>query len=140
MKFNIKEWLDNQLLKEETTYRDLSKSLEKAFNSTGVTKHTYDNKLTISASGWRVGHPNGDIGITFWLMDDEVSTNKLKSVAKKWAKANDLIAATYHPKGITPNDKARQDWNNKAGRTANFVYGFTFYKPNYTTKSIYTPL
>ena len=139
-KFNIKEWLDNQLIKEETTYRDLSKSLEKAFNSTGVTKHIFDNKVTISASGWSIGHPNGSIGVTFWLMDDKVSTNKLKSTAKKWAKDNDLIASTFYPKGIKPNDKASQDWNNKSSGKANFVYGFTFYKPNFQTKSIYTPL
>jgi len=128
-------------LNEAATYQSLENDLRKTFEKTGVQKSCYDGDFAISASAWEIGHPNGSIGITFWLME-EVPTNKLDAVAKDWAKKNKLEAATFYPNGITPNvdPTKNQNWNNKAAQNANYVYGFTFYDKNYASKSVYTPL
>jgi len=133
----------NEFLNEEETYRNYVGELKTAFRKTGIEEHLYDNQLVVSASGWPIGHPNGSIGITFWLMDDDIDIKKLQKVAKSFAKKHGFIASTFYPNGIESNaDSSKtQDWRNKAAMGSNFVYGFTFYNEgNDTAKKIYTIL
>ena len=135
---SLKEYLN-----EEETYKNYAGELKVMFRKTGIVKHLYNNELTVSASGWPIGHPNGSIGITFWLMDDDIDVKKLQKVAKSYAKKHGFIASTFYPDGIQSNaDSSKtQDWSNNAAQGSNFIYGFTFYNEgNDTAKKIYTVL
>lgn len=124
------------------TYNDLKNDLRKAFEKTGIERKCYDNKMSLSASWWELGHPDGSLEVTFWLMSDDVNVDKLINIAKTWAKKHGLIAVTYYPKGIQPNiDPVKyQDWNNTPAMFAKFIYGFTFICDNYSCKNVYTKL
>lgn len=131
----------NDFINEANTYADLAPSLESAFKKTGIQDSCYDNKIKVNGSMWNIGHPNGSIGVTFWLMEPVptiVYKDALKT-AKSWAKQNNLIAATFYPDGVALNDKGKQDWGNKSAMNAKYVWGFTFYTKEYQIK-IYTEL
>jgi len=131
----------NENLNESQSYKDLEADLLKTFEKTGIAKRCYNGEIKVSGSGWNRPHPNGSIGITFWLMD-KVPTDKLDKTAKEWAKKHDLTAATFYKGGIKDNSNARQtqDWSDKAAQSAKWAYGFTFYDESYSSKSVYTPL
>ena len=125
------------------TYRDLEESLYRTFETNSdVESDCFNEEMSISASGWEINHPNGSIGITFWLMSDKIDIENLNQIAIDWAKKNDLIASTFYPNGIVSNkDRIKtQDWNNKSAQNADYIYGFTFYSEAFSIKKIYTKL
>ena len=128
-------------INESVTYKDFESDLRKTFEKTGIAKRCYNGELVVGGSFWPVGHPNGSVNITFWLMD-KVPVEKLNKTAKDWADKNGLIAATFYPDGLKDNSDAvkTQNWNDKAAMNAKFVYGFAFYTKEYSMKNIYKPL
>jgi hypothetical protein len=131
----------DSFLNEAQSYQELESDLLKAFEKTGIAKRCYNGEIVVSGSNWSRPHPNGSIGVTFWLMD-EVPTDKLDKTAKDWAKKHNLIAATFYKNGIKDNSDAvkTQRWSDRAAQSAKYVYGFTFYDDSYASKSVYTPL
>ena len=109
------------------------------FKKTNIEDHLYNKEMNISASGWNLSHPDGSIGVTFWLMDNNVDKNKLDNVAKSFAKKYGLVAATLYKDGIVENkDPGKtQIWSNKAAQNAKYIYGFTFYKNEQKKEKIY---
>lgn len=136
---HIKEF--NEFINEQQTYKDLESDLKKTFEKTGIAKRCYNGEINVGGSFWPIGHPNGSVNVTFWLMD-KVPVDKLNKTAKEWAKKHDLIAATFYPNGIKDNSDAikTQDWTNVAAQNAKYVYGFAFYTDSYSMKNIYKPL
>jgi hypothetical protein len=136
---HIKEF--NEFINEQKTYKDLESDLRKTFEKTGIAKRCYNGEINVGGSFWHIGHPNGSVNVTFWLMD-KVPVDKLNKTAKEWAKKHDLIAATFYPNGIKDNiePKKNQDWTNAAAQNAKYVYGFAFYTDSYSMKNIYKPL
>ena len=124
------------------TYKGLESDLRKAFEKTGIEQKCYDNKSSVGGSGWELGHPNGSISVTFWLMSDDADVDELIYIAKDWSKKHNLITATYYPNGIISNINPvkHQDWNNRSAMSTKFIYGFTFFRDNYACKKIYTEL
>lgn len=126
----------------QETYKDLERDLVKTFEKTGIAKRCYNGEIVVSGSSWTRPHPNGSIGVTFWLMES-VPTAKLDKAAKEWAKKHGLTAATFYPDGLSTNSNPAQtqNWSNKAAMNANYIYGFTFYdEDSYALKSVYKPL
>lgn len=136
---HIKEF--NEFINEQKTYKDLESDLKKTFEKTGIAKRCYNGDIKVGGSIFNVGHPNGSVNVTFWLMD-KVPVDKLNKTAKEWAKKHNLIAATFYPDGIKDNSDAikTQDWTNVAAQNAKYVYGFAFYTDSYSMKNIYKPL
>lgn len=128
----------DDFINEARSYRSYEDSLKAAFMKTGIQNHTYNNEFRVSGSGWPVGHPDGSVGVTFWMMD-YVEPKELIKTAKKWAKQNGLRALTFYPDGVEENDPSRQNWGNAAAQNAKYVYGFTF-KGEGGGNSVYTPL
>jgi hypothetical protein len=136
---HIKEY--SEFINEQKTYKDLESDLRKTFEKTGIAKRCYNGEIVVGGSFWPIGHPNGSVNVTFWLMD-KVPVDKLNKTAKEWAKKNNLIAATFYPDGIKDNSDAvkTQDWRNAAAQNAKYVYGFAFYTDSYSMKNVYKPL
>lgn len=114
----------DQFINEEKTYLDIEDELRSELEKTGVQNNCYDNHINISSSRWRIGHDDGSINVTFWIVnldDIEGKMKKAKDVMKKFAKKHGLVASAFKD-GIKPNRPEIQNWSNKAGRAATYVY------------------